>query len=168
MQRLLWWQHVKHVAFSNQTMYKWFSGECFSSLASQLTKLQFLLHSTDWKLNLEPESLWLQVSQFVVHPSSNKENYPTVAGFRYSWALVIVCLTTVFEIGMQLSLAAIFTHCIQHLGHQFNICSTLQCTEAAQVTDNCVVTCQQAVKLWYGEACILRQLEILKPSFQGS
>lgn len=50
----------------------------FSSLTFELTKLQLLLHSTERKLNLETESLQLQVRQFVIHWSSNKENDPTV------------------------------------------------------------------------------------------
>lgn len=50
----------------------------FSSSTFELTKLQLVLRTTERKLNLETESLRLQVRQFVIHLSSNKENDPTV------------------------------------------------------------------------------------------
>lgn len=49
----------------------------FPVLTFELTKLLLLLHSTERKLNLETEFLWLQVRQFVIHWSLNKENDPT-------------------------------------------------------------------------------------------
>jgi len=62
--------------------------QMFSSLTFKLTKLQLQFCSTERKFYLETESLRLQVRQFLVRQSLNKENDPTVArdlaGYIYS------------------------------------------------------------------------------------